>query len=241
MLKEFRSKISFRRFGNDAKLANQPLRIAEALFPLDTVNTIINCESPLNTDWYLTVDTPRMSTVAIGYLVNAVVGRMNASHAYLNIGVLEGFTFFAGLAGNPDKRCIGVDNFSQFGGPRDKFQGGYVRYASPNSEFHEMDYVEYLTTKHVEPIGLYYFDGPHEYVDQLRSLELAEPFLAPDALIIVDDTNGEEVRRATLDFMAARPGRYEVLLDEKTYCNCHPTFWNGIMILGPANHEGVSA
>jgi hypothetical protein len=78
----------------------------------------------------------------------------------------------------------------------------------------------------------------HDYADQLRALDLAEPFFAPDTLIVVGDTNNEHVRGATLDFMKARPGRYELLLDERTARNSHPTFWNGLMVLGPAEAAG---
>ena len=65
--------------------------------------------------------SPRMSTIAIGALLNACVEAMPADHAFVNVGVWNGFTFLSGIAGNPDKRCIGVDDFSEFGGPRDAF------------------------------------------------------------------------------------------------------------------------
>lgn len=62
---------------------------------------------------------PRMSTFAIGAIINEAVAHMAPDHAFVNVGVWNGFTLLAGMAGNPDRRCIGVDNFSEFGGPRD--------------------------------------------------------------------------------------------------------------------------
>jgi hypothetical protein len=46
----------------------------------------------------------------------------------------------------------------------------------------------------------------------------------------VDDTNYDQVRQANEDFIAKSPHRYEVLFDQNTYCNHHPTFWNGVTI-----------
>ena len=55
--------------------------------------------------------------------------------------------------------------------------------------------------------------------------------LVRGSLILVDDTNWDEPRRATLDFIAEQRGRYELLADRRTAKNVHPTFWNGFMLL----------
>jgi hypothetical protein len=44
-------------------------------------------------------------------------------------------------------------------------------------------------------------------------------------------TNWPAPRQATWDFLAARP-EARLLVDLPTPGNCHPTFWNGIMVLG---------
>ena len=53
--------------------------------------------------------------------------------------------------------------------------------------------------------------------------------MAPGGFIIVDDTNWESSRKALIDFLSAHPG-YELLYDIPTTGNCHPTFWNGLMV-----------
>jgi hypothetical protein len=231
LVTQLRANIAFRFFDTRANVPNKVLIYHGAEFGIDLVNTVVNDRSPVNADMFL-ARMPRMSTLANGYLINGIVRNMSPHCAYLNIGVWRGFTFFSGLVGNADKICIGVDNFSQFGGPRDHFLGGYERYKSSNSAFFDMDYEVYFDTQHRAPIGLYYYDGDHEYKHQLHALEVVERFLAPDALIIVDDTNIEAVRGANLDFMASRPGKYQIVLDEPTFGNFHPTFWNGLMIIG---------
>src|SRR5207244_4980279 len=57
----------------------------------------------------------------------------------------NGFTFLAGMIGNPGKVCIGIDNFSEYGGPRDAFNSRFDRYKSQKHHFYDMDYAEYFS------------------------------------------------------------------------------------------------
>lgn len=175
-------------------------------------------------------EVPRMSTYATAALIDKAVATMPPDAAFVNVGLWHGFSFLAGLVGNPDRRCVGIDNFSQFGGPRGEFLRRYEARRSPLHEFHEMDYEEYFARTHRGPIGFYIYDGEHSYRNQLRGLEAAEPFLASGCVVMVDDTNDAEPRQATLDFVSRHPGRYQMLFERRTAANGHPTFWNGITI-----------
>ena len=198
---------------------------------LDVINTRLPPQFPeVHQRLHPALRIPRMSTVAVGAIVNQAVALMPESQAYLNIGVWNGFTFLSGVAGNPDKTCIGVDNFCKFGGPRDAFQRRFTRLRSPKHHFHDMDYEEYLRTVHRGQIGVYYFDGPHTYEHQFHGLRNAEPFFAPDCIVLVDDTNGDAAQRGTLDFISQSSNSYRMLLNQRTSRNCHPTYWNGIML-----------
>jgi hypothetical protein len=234
LLAGIRPNIHFRHFQPEAPIRNGIVTIDDFKALLDVFNTVLNDRTPLNTDPWLQAMT-RMSTLANGYLINAIVHRLNPETVYLNVGTFEGFTFFSGLAGNDGAHCIGVDNFSQFGGPRERFFAGYRRYKNPKTEFFNLDYVKYFRDQHTAPIGFYVYDGPHDYENQKNGLVAAEPWLAPDALIMVDDTNDDIARNATFDFIAGRNDRYRVLLDERTAGNEHPTWWNGVMLIG---HNG---
>jgi hypothetical protein len=174
---------------------------------------------------------PRMSTFACASVISRAVAEMPDGAAFVNVGVWHGFTFLAGLVGNSAKRCIGVDNFSEFGGPKDAFMPRFERWRGEGHEFHEIDYEEYFARRHQGPIGVYLYDGEHSYANQLKGLEAAERFFTKDCILLVDDTNAEDPRRATYDFMAARPGKYRVVLDVRTAANGHPTFWNGLIVL----------
>lgn len=181
---------------------------------------------------------PRMSTYAVGVIINQVVAHMPPAHAYLNVGVWHGFSLLAGMAGNADKTCIGIDNFSMWGGPRDAFLRRFESWKGPDHHFFEQDYEAYLQY-HQQPLGFYFYDGNHQYEHQLKGLKLAEPCMAPGCVIMVDDTNWQEPRQATYDFMESCEADYQVLLDQQTASDrvvhqesaMHPTFWNGLMLI----------
>lgn len=231
ILKAFRPNIHFRHFTPESQIRNGSIVIGDFTAPLDVVNTVIDDKSPLNLDPYLH-SMLRMSTIANGYLINSIVRRLNPGAVFLNVGTFAGFSLFSGMAGNEESQCIGVDNFSQFGGPKEQFFQGYRRFKSKRSDFFNMDYAKYFRDHHRLPIGFYFYDGPHDYENQRNGLVVAEPYFCKDALILVDDTNDEIVRNATFDFIAGRADKYRVLLDERTAGNEHPTFWNGLMLIG---------
>lgn len=174
---------------------------------------------------------PRMSTYAIAAMINKAVSMMSSDSCFLNVGVWNGFTFLAGLKGNSEKTCIGVDNFSEFGGPREEFMERFNSYRSVSHHFYDLDYREYFEKVHKEEIGLYIYDGGHSYRDQLMGLQLAEPFFSNRCVVLVDDTNWDEPRKATLDFISSSSHNYEIILDKATSRNGHPTLWNGVMVL----------
>ncbi|MBI2834927.1 MAG: glycosyltransferase [Acidobacteria bacterium] len=176
-------------------------------------------------------EVPRMSTFAIAALINRAVSSMPDDCAFVNVGIWNGFTLLSGMAGNPGKICVGIDDFSQFGGPRDAFGTRFDTERGPRHAFHECDYHEYFARLHAGPIGVYIYDGHHAYDHQLEGLRIAEPFLAEHSLVLIDDTNWPEPRDATLDFIRGSAWEYAVLLDEKTCRNGHPSYWNGLMIL----------
>jgi len=195
----------------NTRLPQTERNIAKALYPLCKI--------------------PRMSTLAIGAAINYAVSLMAPGLDYVNIGVWHGFSFLVGNVSNEDKRCVGVDNFSRFGGPEQQFRERFEAMKGPNSQFFAMDYVDFLQNHYQGAMGVYAYDGPHSYEHQLKALELAEPFFAEDCIVIVDDTNWDAPRQATEDFMHWSRNSYEILLDIKTSNRYHPTFWNGIMIL----------
>jgi hypothetical protein len=178
---------------------------------------------------------PGMSTFPLAGIINECVRRMPPDQTYVNVGTWQGFTLFAGMLGNPTRRCIGVDDFSEqwpeFGPVRERFLRRFEDWRSPVHEFVDSDYVDYFENVHRGPIGVYLYDAEHSFENQLRGLEVAEPHFADGCLILIDDAYAPAPRAATESFMASRPGAYEVVLDRPVASKGHPTFWNGFLIL----------
>jgi predicted O-methyltransferase YrrM len=178
---------------------------------------------------------PRLSTYPIGALLNYAAASMPADAAYVNVGVWHGFTLLAGMSGNEDRRCIGIDNFSEdivpeYGDVRASFLERFEPMRGPRHEFHEIDYREYFSELHQGPIGVYLYDGEHSYENQLLGLEAAERFFASGCVVLVDDAFAQGAREATATFVERKPHDYEVIFDRPTASKGHPTFWNGITV-----------
>ncbi|GAA3408537.1 class I SAM-dependent methyltransferase [Paenibacillus hodogayensis] len=231
---QFVTGISFRFVQPQTPVPQEKLYGTDAL--LEFSNTTLpedeeRFRNAVNSIWKM----PKMSSYAIASIINRTVSQLPGGQSFVNVGVWNGFSYLAGLLNNPTKLCIGVDNFSQFKGPRAAFMQRFNKHKGPAHSFYDMDYVDYFTQVHRLPIGLYFFDGPHDYDNQLKGLQVAEPYFQQDCIILVDDTNWPEPRQATFDFMEAHPGQYKLLLDETTASNGHPTFWNGLMVLQKVN------
>jgi hypothetical protein len=247
---EYVSRISFRFFQPHMRLADLPkdskwLRrlnvswesIAQNKLPdarkaqLEIINTKLPVDRSKMAERLAELCViPRMSTFAIGAIINQAVSLMPDDCCFLNIGVWHGFTLLAGMMQNSDKRCIGVDNFSEYGGPREEFLRRFNQYRSPNHHFYETDYINYLSKFHKGRIGVYIYDGEHSYNNQLKGLLLAEPYFSENCIVLVDDTNWIQPKQATSYFINNGRHRYRTLLDETTAGNSHPSWWNGIVI-----------
>lgn len=233
---EFVSNISFRHMTPLSEIPRSYYRISRLLGKLNVsmesfITHLPYYDYDMKEALHEVSNVPRMSTLAIGAIINYGVHAMDPGVSFLNVGVWNGFTFLSGLAGNPEKKCIGIDNFSEFYGPKEQFLERFNRIKSNNHFFYDMDYEEYFKEYHQGEIGFYIYDGEHSYRNQLRGLEIAEPFFSQNAVILVDDTNWEDPRNATMDFIRESQNRYRIVFDQRTHENGHPTYWNGILIL----------
>lgn len=171
-----------------------------------------------------------MSTVAIGAIINECVREMPENACYLNIGTWYGYSLFAGMAGNSGKRCIGVDSFQQFGQPQVAFRRRFEKQRSDRSVFYEMDWRRYMHEIHREKIGVLFYDASHDEENQYASLVCCDPFIIDGGIVLIDDTNWTGPRDGTRHFLDEHPN-YKIIFSIATPWNCHPTFWNGLMIL----------
>lgn len=130
-------------------------------------------------------------------LINHIIASAPEA-SYLEIGSWAGSTATAAMYGNT-ARVLCIDNWSQFGGPRDTFFANIEKVKTP---LHQFDFIEQDFRKvDFSSIGLfkiYLFDGPHEESDQYDGVMIALPALDEQFILIVDDWNWRKVRVGTL-------------------------------------------
>jgi hypothetical protein len=156
----------------------------------------------------LVLDMEGMSGRKYRYLINNLIASIPDAR-YLEVGTWAGSTACAAMFGNKVKvTCI--DNWSQFGGPRDKFieNTNNCRSEMTNFRFIESDFRE-VNYQDIGKYNVYLFDGPHEYEDQRDGLLLALPALDEETIFIVDDWNWPFVREGT--FRALRECGLEIV------------------------------
>jgi hypothetical protein len=171
-------------------------------------------------------------------LLNSAVGALEPGEIYCEVGSYRGATLIGALLGHEQATAYAVDNFSEF----DETGEGFATLQENLEGFDMSGRIEFVNddfervfgqaTKQTprNPIGVYFYDGAHDYRSQLIGLLFARPFLANRALIVVDDSNWEAVTQANRDFVAIEP-RCKLELEFPTPHNAHATFWNGIEVL----------
>lgn len=200
-------------------------------------------------DWGLTAARPRsdrfaavlqrvrgMTSPGVLQLLNLALACLEDGETYLEVGSFQGATLVGALVDQPLCRAHAVDNFSEFdlyGENRAALARNLEAFGLTSQvEFFGGDFEEFLLTARSQPgtVGVYLYDGSHDYRSQLMGLLLAVPLLSSRALVVVDDSNFPAVKQATWDFMAMRPEAH-LLLDLPTPGNCHGSFWNGLHVL----------
>lgn len=94
-----------------------------------------------------------------------------------------------------------------------------------------MDFRRFLAAASWAParVSVDFYDGPHDFDDQFVALQAVLPHLAPDAAVIVDDTNWLHVRAANELFARHVPG-FERVRSLRTPSAFAPTWWNGVEV-----------
>lgn len=200
-----------------------------------------------------------MATENTGFMLNYAVSLMDPGECYLEVGTWKGRTLSYAMEGNRGKEFFAVDNFSQF----TKRPRWYMPFAEPEPRrslnrvlrnaagtyrvsFIEGDFRTILPA-FSKKVGVYFYDGGHVFADQYDGLELALPHMAPESLIIVDDTNpyeegtnGSEARSANEKWLREHPDWTLLfdLLSPRRDVGWH----NGIQVFGrvPGNRTALS-
>ena len=165
-------------------------------------------------------------------LLNLAAACLEGDEAYVEIGVYHGASLIAAMLGNEDKRFVGVDRFAFRDASLEKVHANLARFGLTPPEIVVGDAFELVPSGALRdvPIGIWYYDAAHSYEAQVQGLRIAEPLLVPGALVIVDDTDWDDVARAMDDYLAEQPRATRILtLDGKS--RGAPQWWEGMQVL----------
>ena len=117
---------------------------------------------------------------------------------YLEIGTWKGSTFCSAMYNN-NITCLGIDNWSLFGGPKEEFLQNFNKFRGDNNAaFIEKSCWE-VDVSAIGKFNIYMYDGKHTKNSQYQALNYYLPCLDDEFIFIVDDWNEGRVQHGTLD------------------------------------------
>lgn len=117
--------------------------------------------------------------------------------SYLEIGTLKGSTLISALYQNRPVASYAIDNWSQFGGPKETFESNLAKYIpSANLKVFNIDaFLQDYSQLH--EVNVFFYDGDHTFEAQRDIVGKAMPCFVYPLIYIVDDWNWERVRLGT--------------------------------------------
>jgi predicted O-methyltransferase YrrM len=168
-------------------------------------------------------------------LLNLAARLLPEDEAYVEVGSWKGLSTIAAVMGNEAKRFYAIDKFRECGSAdeilpvlRDNLErwgaSGSVSLIQEDA-FRALRRAEWLD----RPIGVYFYDGDHGRLAHYLALGMAEPWLADEALVVLDDTSWPVVASATDSYVGSHDG-YELLFDFESDREFDPRWWNGVRV-----------
>ena len=164
-------------------------------------------------------------------LLNLAASCLEPDEAYVEVGVFHGASLIAAMLDRPDRRFVAIDDFSFDGTSRADVEANLERFGLPLPELVVGDVFECVRSGALDgvQVGVWYYDAAHAYEAQLEGLRVAEPFLVPGALLVVDDTDWERVEQALDDYLGQQPRAREIMsLDGEGRGS--PQWWAGMRV-----------
>ncbi|MEB3337853.1 MAG: tetratricopeptide repeat protein [Leptolyngbyaceae bacterium] len=184
------------------------------------------------------------TTAAILQLLNWAVACLEPGELYCEVGCGQGSNLIGALLDHPDAIAYAIDHFSASDPDGTSLETLETNLSNFNltdqvlccNQTLEEFFLSLRELELVDKIGVYFCQGVDDYRSQLLGFLLVRPFLAEQALMIVEGSNRTAVQQASWDFMAAYPD-CKLILDLPTPYDRYFTFWNGIYVLSWNSQE----
>jgi predicted O-methyltransferase YrrM len=184
---------------------------------------------------------PNLATENTLAVVNLAASLLGPGESYVEAGTYMGASLIAAARGNDGADLVAIDRFS-FGptevdgrklpaASRAALEANLDRFGVSATIF-EGDSLDVLRGGALDgrTVGVFYYDAAHDYESQIGALRLVEPYLAEQALLIVDDSDWDDVRRAIDDYLAGQPAARELVQVGGEDAG-RPWWWAGMSVL----------
>jgi protein O-GlcNAc transferase len=185
---------------------------------------------------------PNLATENTLAVVNLAASLLEPGESYVEAGTFLGASLIAAARENEGVDLVAIDNFS-FGpstvrdrdlpaASRAALEANLDRFGVVGATILEGDTIDVLRSGALgdRRVGVFYYDACHDADVTLEALRLVEPSLADPALLIVDDSDWTNVRRAVADYLAAQP-RARMLVQIEGASADRPWWWEGMAVL----------
>ncbi len=170
-------------------------------------------------------------------VLNLAARRLPEGESYLEVGTFKGRSLCGVLIDAPARDYVAVENFSEFGmhtpQARRELADAVERHAGDQPfRLVDGDAFEVLTDaeRAGANVGAYFYDGAHTGLAHYLALGVAEPILADEAVVLVDDATWPMVAAATRRYVQRHPG-WSVVRDIRAESDHDDRWANGLMIL----------
>jgi protein O-GlcNAc transferase len=185
---------------------------------------------------------PNLAEENVLALLNLAASLIAPGESYVEVGTYYGASLIGAMRGN-EGDFVAIDSFS-FGATevagrklpaasRKELEANLRRFGAEGATILEGDAFDLLEGGALgdRRVGVYYYDGPHDYESLVRGLRAVEQWLADQALLVVDDNDWEQVARATRDYLDSQP-KTRLLFELPGRDRGNPQWWEGVAVLG---------
>ena len=166
---------------------------------METYKTVVetafqNAENNISKITNDIINMEGMSGIKTRHFYNNLLNTENAR--YLEIGTWKGSSVCSAMCGNK-ATVVCIDNWSQFGGPKDEFLVNFEKFKGENdATFIENDCYK-VDVSLLPKFNIYMYDGDHTNESHYNALLHYYNCLDDVFIFIVDDRNWEKVRNGT--------------------------------------------
>jgi predicted O-methyltransferase YrrM len=165
-------------------------------------------------------------------LLNLAADRLEPGEVYLEAGSHKGRSLIAAALGN-EAQAHGIDAFKWEESSRTDLEANLARFGvADRVTIHEGDTQAVLDGDELDglSVGVFFYDAGHSTEETLGAMRSVRRYLAPNALIVIDDADWERVRAAVDAFLAEEP---QARLAERIVGRDHdqPQWWSGMDLL----------